>query len=476
MRRKIAVRSAVIECCVLISLLLIVLIPLAAASGASVPGAVSDTSLIQPAGEFDVSGYTFRVTWNATVTGEETTGGGYLQLDWERDYARLQGSAILNYSPDPNSGDYPWLATSYEQSYSDDRISRLTDSSPCWSITGHSWVTDSGRWMGATGLRTNLWIDRDAKGAYMYNPATHLAAQNYTIRFEHTEISSLCERSTYYRDSQSGPYPIGLQAYPTRLEADNDTMTSFTANYEEHIDWTPPLTVTWKVTARRMGGCKDLPAPIDATNPAFVNGLGEVKVGLQATQPSDGVVSPDSEGVFKVRVTCDGNPVKNAYVAVSLDVDEKSGGHAHGNQDQPRPRGSLRSPGAQGWTKIDADWPSITVMTDDKGSATVGFRPGLDLEDYRRGIAGTYTVKARLDNSNEDPAELILQVKTKGFVQLPLPGLYYVVDRSAKSFKEHPLGVWGTPAAIDGVQKLAQDFWAAQVTHNQELTATGKTA
>ncbi len=455
-------------------LLLAVLLPVAVAGGASAPGRMPPVAPVEAAEpDLDVTGYAFSVTWDATISGTETRGTGpYVQHESERVFGRLRGSAVLRYSPvDSGPGDYPWLASEFQQTYSYDRLYEMKDpSSSCWSTRIHTWVADPARWMGGAGLRTDLWLYREGIDTYMANPATELAARDYTLREERSRVE-YCVPSSSSRDSQQAPRMFGLQIFPSRLKADA-TMSTFTASYQESIDWTPPLTVRWTIVAQRLGGCKGLPEPVDANSEAFVNRQGHIKITLDRTQPAGDMIDPQGKAVLRALITCDGQKVKNAGLEVGVQAVERSGDHLHQSANRPKPPGYLKWPGDAAWTELDEFQPSITMTSNEYGVAEFAFRPGRDEVDHTRGIGGTYQVSARSTRFTDSQKTLDVDVGRTDFVPLPLPGQYYVVDR--RDFPVHPNGTWGTPATIAGVQRLAGDFWAVQMAHNEVLSRTGK--
>jgi uncharacterized repeat protein (TIGR01451 family) len=176
-------------------------------------------------------------------------------------------------------------------------------------------------------------------------------------------------------------------------------------------------------------------------------------------------LDPNQEGDIDFIVTCDGRRVKNAELEVTVKPVETSGGHLH---DGNRPRGYLNG------TEITEARPSIKVQTDARGNATVRFMAGKDLQARIRGIAGIYVVKARSTRfpyGQRSQTGESIPVLVWGLQELG-SGANYEVSPIRRP--GHPKFLYGTPATLDAVRRLADAFRQRQEEHNADLRFYGK--
>ena len=438
------------------------------------------------ANEAGTTSYLF--TWTATATGykETTLSSGTRQTD--RETVRVSGSKILRYKglgPDgtPNGtieGKLLSHTVNLETEYTQDGV--MPDGCP-FHITIRNALQDPNGW---TGLQQtyrdgfqNLIPKQHADGRWYFSPmatdmilwGTH--AEDNSTHYTFTRRTQVDEDSCHPRHETTSQRDGRIvQSIVTKyldtpdgntLQGDS-TGSSFSLNRTFTSNNKNYVTVKWNITGVRLGGCAGRSSAIDI-NDAVVN---HVDVALDAPSSS---IRPDSNIKLQARVTCDGVPVKNAALTVESKVIPKSGGHLHDDAD--RPRGCLNG------TKITKATPSITApivtVSDANGVSPVLLQPGVPQPEkcgVARGIAGTYEITVKVNNFPDRVARRVIEVERKDFIHLPLPGNHYGIDRG--DFAIHPEGTWGATGTIIGVANLANDFWAAQEQHNQELAKAGK--
>jgi len=216
------------------------------------------------------------------------------------------------------------------------------------------------------------------------------------------------------------------------------------------------LQVSFHASVRNLGGCKDLAGPIDINNP----GLPVVELDLQAED-----TTPDEQADLQARVTCQGVPVSNAPVEVTLNAKEFSGGHNH--DDGRRPRGYIND------QEITEANPSVTAKTGSDGTVTFKVSPGRDLTDKTRGIAGWYIADAKVLHPNFTPAPTAQAAIHAHYplATLPIGDPRFAFDNS--DFSAHD-PYYGTAATVKQLDEAADLWERVQDEHNLVLESKGK--
>jgi uncharacterized repeat protein (TIGR01451 family) len=215
--------------------------------------------------------------------------------------------------------------------------------------------------------------------------------------------------------------------------------------------------------ASNVCGCAAIPEGqvIDAGNPIVrrleVNRVEEKGSELEPLFN----IGPNGRQPLTYTVACEGRPISNAELKISVEPKQPSGSHKH--HDARRPRGYLNG------AEITHANPSIKITTGADGKATVQFEPGRDLVDGLYGISGIYEVKAQ---STRFPSAQTQDVVRVGVYNLELvtPGPNYMIAPS-KSHKGDST-LYGTAATLNAVKQLANDFQALQEVHNKVMTTT----
>jgi uncharacterized repeat protein (TIGR01451 family) len=150
---------------------------------------------------------------------------------------------------------------------------------------------------------------------------------------------------------------------------------------------------------------------------------------------------------------------------VKLKVKERSGGHNHTGGN--RPRGYIDG------VEQTANSKFIGI-TDSNGAVTFAIRPGRDLTDKTRGIAGLYMAEARVEWTGlTSPTERAYINAHRDLVPLPKNDqLYWLYATYIPGV--HPEEFYGTPVAVNGIQEMAQDWIAEQELHNWSLSSKGE--
>ena len=233
----------------------------------------------------------------------------------------------------------------------------------------------------------------------------------------------------------------------------------------------PPLKlqVSWEITARRIGKCLAAGSiPINDTTDYKLIDDEDVEMGVEygksSIDPNDGIAP------LNIRVTCDGIPIKNAFVDVKVEVQKNTGGHTHA--EAGRPRGSLNG------IKLTDDKPSQKFMTDDDGRVHLTFKPGKALscpalltggncDDV--GIAGIYQITAKSLEFPLRTATEAVEAQVKGLSRLDANSNY--IDGVNPG--SHTATDFATGASKAQLVKFAEGFKQKQLDHNQELAACG---
>ncbi|MCK6623707.1 MAG: DUF11 domain-containing protein [Anaerolineae bacterium] len=461
----------------------------------------------------------FLFTWTATATafydGPRPSG---ISGQWvtERRVVKVQGSAIVRHLPvDPNTGrgstEITWLnhivteldEYLYDNSAVPDLCRGFDGDFDIVQSHSRKWIANSVLW---SGIRTKLdsenllkpqkradgnWFISQYDFGILNSPP--LVEGNKINHLYREEIQdSLCNgsrdiRNFEYTDDSSWNFTIHPTEFPDQPgDLESDAKGDFFSMDTSFVNTTyvvfGPPTVQWHATARRIKGCLEQTGPIDASDPAVNNLSITLDADTVSIPPNKGdTLAPPSPATLTARVTCDGIPVKNAELRVEVKAKEKSGGHLHQDADIPRPRGYLKGPGNPDFIEITEQNPAITVQTNEQGLAKIAFRPGTDYDTgsskascagKQRGITGLYEVTVTPTNMRfeDQVTQRAIEVKRKDFVPLPTNANLSKFYRSSI----HPEGTWGTQPTFDALQLLANDFVAAQISHNRELTQTGK--
>ncbi len=275
-----------------------------------------------------------------------------------------------------------------------------------------------------------------------------------------------------------GYYPgSGAAVLPSKVPdwlLKSTTPDSFSGhfNWVEQQERGPPaeMEMDWTVTVRRIGKCRipglsplnDQPPNPDITGEEIDLG---VEYGKSSIDPNDGIAP------LNLRVTCDGIPIKNAFVDVKVDPQKNTGGHMH-DSGAGRPRGSLNG------IKLTDSKPSIRVKTDDDGRAHLTLKPGKAKNRSDIGIAGIYQITANT-RFPAAVASVAVTAETKGLDNKATGDTNYVICRPTSGCPEkgqdadpkHMEGTWSTPQTVKELAAMAKDFTDAQNQHNAELDA-----
>lgn len=425
----------------------------------------------------------FYVDWNISANGEsDVMNGGDRTVTSE--IIRINGSAVVKKPAQGFLETIPFQTTITDNRY-------VVESGQCFEDHGRWSITDPGRYNGGPDLfwvfPTQFWPRQRGDGSwYMDNPLDNL---DFAIN---GDLSRTFNYRMDYRDLDlcGGQDRIGTSSWELMyyasiltplsdkpLEGDlSGTVFSLSDTYNLEY-WDPPLIVNFNATVRvgcaastaiaqahpeviqvpnQACSCKNLPAPIDINDP-HITGL---KVSLEGED-----TTPDDGTYVTASVTCEGVPVKNAPLEVSLVVVEDSGGHAHGGPR--RPRGSLNH------QKITDQNPSIFTTTGSDGQARIFFEPGRDLSGEVRGIAGWYTLKARstIPRFNNQVAREHIRARLDLHL-LPQDDTYMNVSNLDSG---HWQGVhFGTQTTLDAVQDFALAWTQRQLDHDDDLLFYGK--
>lgn len=405
----------------------------------------------------------YYVEWNITAHGE-TDETAYGARTITRRAIQIAGSAVVHKPPEGFLNTIPFQLTVTDDFYQ-------VETTLCYE--DHDWwtITDSGRYNGGPDefwvYPATFWPQQRPDGTwYMDNPFSDLEftingqlGRDFNYRFDHKYVD-LCGAND---SSDTMTMPFGYYSgilFPVRnmpLEGD-PTGTTFSLSESYVMDYMfPPLTVDFRATVR-VGSCKDLAGPIDISSP-YIRSL---ELHLEARD-----TVPDSVALLQAAVTCQGVPVKNAPVEVTLNVAEGSGGHRHG--DSQRPRGYING------EEITAENPSLTDTTGNDGQVAFFIGPGRDLKNKTRGIAGWYIVDAQVLQAGYEPApEASAGIHAHlSLVSVP-DGPDYVLARSARYKHGEPF--YGTPEMAQLIYGAAGLWRVMQEDHNQDLSLEGKPA
>jgi len=209
---------------------------------------------------------------------------------------------------------------------------------------------------------------------------------------------------------------------------------------------------------RSRAGCAGKPAPIAAADPA----IDDMRVTIRADHPE---IPPDGQVTITVRAACGGVPIEGAEIALTVEPQPYSGGHIH---TAKRPRGTLNG-------IVLGDGAGVLVVkTGGDGRASARFEPpGKTPKSRNIGIAGLYEIAAKAVHFPERVARLPVSVRFTDLEALPeSPDAFYDVSRN--SAESHPHGISGTAGTIRAFKALAEDFYQAQLAHNDALKSCGR--
>lgn len=222
--------------------------------------------------------------------------------------------------------------------------------------------------------------------------------------------------------------PIVSNAVPEQIMRQADGVSyRFSGTVQRPaLPWEGPTIVNWTITI--VPTCKGAGRPVlDASDPNVTN------LDITLDGPQD--ILPNDLAALTARVTCEGVPVQNAQLNISVKPRVGSGGHTHDELvggSTNRPRGYLND------TKITASQPGITLTTGPQGEAAVTFVPGKDALNETIGIAGDYEITAR---STHFPAQAQLTVSAgyPNLITMPDddPPIYKLVGWTPSHFGNH---------------------------------------
>jgi hypothetical protein len=250
----------------------------------------------------------------------------------------IAGRAVVHKPVDGENTAFPMELTITDDYYRQDYFS-------CSPLPGQSEnherisITDPGRYNGGPDPFWNGWMLDYMTPAlnpdfswYMYNPfswgmfvgGSSGYWRNYNYHREEKGVDCGGWTYNYTSDEEMSGYGGILFALEDMPLIGDPSGTTFTLDTEYDIDF---LHVKFHATVR-PAGCKELPAPIDISNPAITS----LELNLQSEN-----TTPDGKAALQASVTCEGKPVVDAPVVVTLSAKQGSGGHNH--EDGQRPRG-----------------------------------------------------------------------------------------------------------------------------------------
>lgn len=405
------------------------------------------------------AGTVYIVDWDIQAVGHEDTQYESSRVVLDRKIS-ITGSAVVH---EPVSG--PLTAIPMELTVTDDRHELRTDS--CSEEQEWRSITDPGRYYGGPDpfwSNLSFWLEQRGDGSwYMYNPFAPWYGfivdgelERYYNYRTNAKENDFCRGETYTSsyDNDMMYYADILDPLNTMPLEGDPSGTVFTLNTDYVVEGDPNLSVNFHATVRVGGGCKDLSAPIDISNPAITS----LELDLQAEN-----TTPDGQAPLRASVTCQGIPVKDAPVVLTMRAKPGSGGHQH--DDGKRPRGYIDG------LEITENTKFIGI-TDNTGAVTFTIEPGRDLTDKSRGIAGVYIIDAWVEWEGFYPHRERAYVYA-GLPLVPLPEsseLYRIARTSAV----HPEAHYGTPETVNGIEHMAGSWFADQSAHNWTLKSQGK--
>ena len=454
-------RVAVNSTLAVILVLMAMLPPFVGAPATNVAVIAAAPAAQQPAA-LQAAEKTYFVEWNITASGyEEIQGSGYRTVTKRK--IEITGEAFYHEPAQGRATAIPMELTITDDMYQNKRggcsdeyeWTSITDPGrytggpdPFWSMSGVFWPIQGS---------DSTWSMDNPFVTWTFFTSGQLSRWfNYRTDQKHDDLCGGSHHDTHTYTNEMASYSSILRALKDMpLKGDPaGRIFSLNTSYTVHDDI--PLTVNFHATVQ-AGGCKGLAAPIDISNPD----LKFVELSLQAED-----TTPDGEATLQASVTCQGVPVINAPVVVALKAVERSGGHNH--VDGKRPRGYIEG------VEQTANSKFIGI-TDSDGAVTFAIRPGRDLTDKSRGIAGLYIAGAKVEweGLTSTTERAYINAHLDGLVPLPVNDQLYW--RYATYFPGvHPEESYGTPATVQRVQALARDWWNKQVFHNLELVTMGK--
>ena len=478
------------------------ILPLTPSPVAAQTPAVADTALDAP---LDAQTPTllgdgkYEVRWFFTATGSASGGDQYKTWTAYRNVV-IQGSAIVNDPP----GDYATVEP-FQLTVTDN--SQVVENGNCYQDVTREFITDPSLYSGKPDefwafFGSHMAPQREDGSWYMKDPFFHdfwssgEIARDFPYKyvFDHKDLchpdSNRHSESTYELASYFDWYYTDDHGSDIPFEGDQDGVVfrkniTYIKDYNIVSGYLVPLQVNFSATVRRIGGCADRRGSIDATDPIVKDVNLRVQVDHRTIPPNAGdTLQPPDPATLTLLATCEGVPVRNVTLKVAVDALANSGGHQHTNGANPRPRGFLDGPQNKDYVEITRKVPSITVTTDDQGRAIIRFLPGRDYDSGnrggrcagdQRGVAGDY----KIDLETTKPAQFAgkkldttIIVARTDFVPLPTGNNYYKKYNSTV----HPDGTSGKAPTMQVLQRLADDFNAAQVAHNAALAQANKPA
>ncbi len=461
---------------------------------AAVPDAAQADTDAAPAAT-DLSEGKYEVQWTITANGSGSGADNTSSWTAYRNVL-IQGSAIID---DP-ANDFATVEP-YQLTVTD--TSQAIENEICYQEVTRQYITDPSLY---SGRPDPFWtygflLQEGSDGSWSIQDPFYLAfwvdgqvIRNFPYHWSRDHNDYCNGANSYYSEDQRDTavymdwydYQHGL---PIPFEGDPEGVV-----FHKSLAWTIdkhsvhghqiPLHITFSATIRRIGGCADRAAPIDADDPIVKDIRLRVQVDRPTIPPNAGdTLNPPDPATVTVLATCEGVPVRNVELKVAVDALANSGGHQHTNTaGNLRPRGFLRGPQHTNYIEITRRRPDITVTTNDQGEATIRFLPGRDYDSGnrggrcagdQRGIAGDY----KIDIESTKPAKFAGQkldttilVERTDFVDL-VDGENYAIRYNSRI---HPNGTSGTAPTMQVIQQLADAFHTAQVEHNAALELAGR--
>lgn len=401
------------------------------------------------------------VEWTITANGESDANSGGTRTT-TRHRIQISGSAVIHKPAQGFLNTIPMQVSVMDTFYQVETTACSED---------HQWITilDSGRYNGGPDefwvYPTTFWAQqRDDGSWYMENPLSDLRfaingqlGRTFTYRYA-DKYNDLCGNndSSGSMDLEMANY-IGILMPLRSMPLEGDaTGTVFNLNTTYTVEYAAPiLNVNFNASVR-LGSCKDLPAPIDINN----SSIRTLDVNIEGFE-----MTPDQERDVVISVTCQGVPVQNAVLNVSVLPRELSGWHLHGGD---RPRGILNG------LHITKNMPSVPATTGADGQARVSFKPGWDLSLVKNGgFAGIYEVTARVVDARfagvKDTAYIDVRFRldalspTGSLIFLPGPEIYHHPSLSSASVATQAMLI-----------NMATAWQVLQLAHNAQLQSLGR--
>ncbi len=397
---------------------------------------------IEPGPAASADDFTMRIDLLITAQGQGT--GKFGTTTWTTSrYVKIEGSAEVHVTGG-HARTEPFAIRVV------DDLVRI-ENTWCGQRTTHRNITDPTRYLGGPdplwtigsdfvpnhGL-DNTWYLGDLFLDHFYGNGEIDRPFNYR-----TETQDGCNNTSSVSNGDQVLYDYPIFDVQHQAPLEGDAVGKF---FERHDTWTQtvqtgygaiPMSVDFHATAEIVGGCQSQPAPIDAANPLVRS--------LKVTVQGDDTILPDETTVLTATVTCEGVPVQNADLQLSVKAKAGSGGHLHNNN---RPRGWLNG------VKMDNE-PFIVRKSKADGTVTIVFEPGQDKLNDDIGIAGEYEITVRPLTKPGNTAKVDVLARVPNLNPLIGNDLIAVVGEVANNHMDTHYGTNGT---LVNISLLAMDF------------------